>query len=133
MLILTASKKPAISPTAPIVWLLATEIKERGAQFDVQDNDSNRCNSKNRRLQPGDFEITGSTCTEVQEVRLISTASIIGMSEKNEKGIFVCRILVVKSIQDDDDNDGNNDGDDNNRRRNDFQIYACKFESISCL
>jgi hypothetical protein len=67
------------------------------------------------------------------QVRLISTASIIGMSEKNGKGIFVCRILVVKSIQDDGNNDGNNDGDDNNRRRNDFQIYACKSESISCL
>jgi hypothetical protein len=101
MLILTTSNKPAISPTAPIALLLAIEIKERGAQFDVQDNDSNRCNSKNRPLQPEVFEITGTACTEAQVARLISTASIIGMSKKNGEGVFVCRILVVKSIQDD--------------------------------
>jgi hypothetical protein len=108
-------------------------MKERRAQLDVRDNDSNRYNSKNRPLQPGVFEITGSTCAELQKVRLISADCVIGMSEKNGKGIFVFRILVVKSIKDDDDN-GNSDGDDNNnRRRNDFQIYPCNSKPISCL
>lgn len=120
-----------ISPTAPILLLLATEIKERRTQFDVRDNDSNRYNSKNRPLQPGVSEISGGTCKELQRIRQILTDSIIGMSKTNGRGIFVFHILVVKSIKDDDD--GNSDGDDNNnRRRSDFQIYPCNSGPISC-